>query len=189
MIRWSALALGFTFAVACSSGSSSGGGTGGSGAGTGGTGGGGTPSTTPLAYKPCSEAARLGGITVALISNGDSTPFTAVTRGVRNKVDPGELWDELAKEGGCRLMAGKMAVCHTACTGEQTCDPNMKTCIDQPKLQDTGTLTVTGLSEAVSLTWSAMSGYYKSLTSYPPAGAEIAIGAKTSGATVPAFSL
>src|SRR5262249_25371086 len=127
---------------------STGGGTGGSGAGTGGTGGGGTPSTTPQAYKTCDATNRVGGFVVDLKRNPDSTPFTAISGGVRSGVDPTLIWQELAKDGDCRVMVGPK--CSPPCPAGKACGgTNM--CLDEPLTQDTGTLTVTGLPKSEAL--------------------------------------
>src|SRR3954466_1022015 len=149
MIRPS-LAPGFViFVVACSSGSSSGtGGSGGSPAGTGGTG---VPAATALAYKPCDQAMRLGGLSVELKRNEGSTPYTAVTGAVKNAADPGAAWRELMKDGDCRLLVGAPP-CSAACESGKVCN-GANACVAEPLTQDTGTLTVTGLSAAVSLMW------------------------------------
>jgi len=191
MNRWFPVALGLSSVVACSSGSSPGGAAGGTGGGltgTGGSGGVGVEATTPQAYKACDQTNRLGGFVVDLESNAGSTPFSQIAGGVKGGVDPTAAWDEMAKDGDCRLMTGRMLVCNTPCTGEQTCaGSNM--CIDQPKFQDTGTLTITGVAGAMPLAWKEGQGYYASLPNYPPAAPEVDIGLKTSGGKLPAIAL
>src|SRR3954471_18566235 len=135
MIRWFPLALGFVVFGACSSGSSSGsGGSGGSTGGTSGSGGGGVPATTPLTYKVCDETKRLGGVTVELKRNPGSTPFTAISGGVKTPIDPTAVSEELAKDGDCRQMVGRMLVCNTPCAAGKVCaGSNM--CVDSPTTQ------------------------------------------------------
>ena len=188
MIRQAPLVLGFVvFGVACSSGAGSG--TGGSGGGTGGSGGA-AVAATQLAYKPCDQTKQVGGIAVELrrAMNGGAA-FTAFTGGVKSGVNPEAVWQELAKDGDCRVMVGPKP-CSTACPSGKVCGgSNM--CVDEPLLQDTGTLTLAGLSDAVSLMWMAGQGYSGSLTKgpYPPAAPEVEITARTAGGTYPSFTL
>jgi hypothetical protein len=131
---------------------------------------------------------RVGGFVVDLKRNPGSTPFTAISGGVKGGVDPNAIWEETAKDGDCRLMAGRMLVCTTPCPGGKVCaGSNM--CIDEPLTQDTGTLTITGLAGSMPLTWISGQGYYASLTSYPPAAPEADIALKTSGGKLPPVSL
>jgi hypothetical protein len=186
MNRWSLFAFGLV--VACSSGSSSG--TGGSGetpAGTGG--GGGVPATTALPYKPCDQAARVGGISVELKRNEGSTPFTNVSGGVKNAADPTAVWRETMKDGDCRLLVGP-SPCSVACPSGKLCD-GANACVDEPLTQDSGTLTITGLWAPVSLAWLPGQGYSKSYTEapYPPAAPEAPIVLQTSGGKLPALTL
>jgi hypothetical protein len=194
MIRRSLVALALFAGLACSSGGggmATTGGTGGGSTPTGGTGGGGTAS--PLAYKPCDPAARVGGFAVVLKHVEGFTPFTAVEGSVRNAVDPTEAWVEMAKEGECRLMVGPMLVCNTPqCAAEQVCAGANK-CIPAPASQDVGTVTVTGLGGALAIMPTMPPSpvfYSSSLTDkYPPFGPEAEITLKTGGGKYPAFSL
>jgi hypothetical protein len=145
----------------------------------------------PLAYKPCDQANRAGGFVVEMRSNAGSTPFTRVGGGVRNGINPADVWNELAKEGDCRLLVGRMLVCTTPCAVGKVCaGSNM--CVDEPLLQDMGTLTITGLVAPVSVPFAAAQGYDGSLptgSAFPPAAAEVAIALKTAGGKYPALSL
>src|SRR5687768_10380531 len=121
MLRRSLIALGLFAGLACSSGGGgSTGGNGGGGTPTGGAGGGGM-AAAPLAYKPCDQAMRAGGFSVELKSNAGSTPFTQIGGGVKNAIEPSAVWQELAKDGDCRLMVGPMLVCNTPCAGGKIC--------------------------------------------------------------------
>jgi hypothetical protein len=189
MIRRSLSMLGLC-AVACSSGSSPDGTGGGGGAGgSGGAGG----TVEALAYKPCERASRAGGFSVNLKLNEGSIPFTNISGGVKNAVDPMEAsWHELAKDGDCRLLTGKILVCNQACADGQTCAGDNK-CVPEPLTQDTGTLTITGLTVPVSLPFdSTLGGYNHPLptaTAYPPAAPETVLALKTSGGKLQPFSL
>lgn len=188
MIRRSLFALGLF--AACSSGGGSGatGGAGGGATPTGGSGGGGM-AAAPLAYKPCDQAMRVGGFVVRLDSNPESTPFTAVGGGVKNAVDPTNLWQETAREGDCRLDVGPMLVCNPPCAFGKTCSA-AKMCIDEPTSQDLGTVTITGLGAPLVVQAAAPGMYSGSLTApYPPFAPESEIIVKTSGGKYPAFML
>jgi hypothetical protein len=189
MIRWSLLSLGIlALAMACSSGSSSGTGGGTGGTGTGGAGGGGAPAGPPLAYTPCDQARRVGGFSVELKRNEGSTPFTAVNGGVKNAVDPSAVWQQIDKDGDCRLLIGPNP-CAMSCPNGKVCS-GANTCVDEPLTQDTGMLTVSGLSAPVSLMWLTGQGYSTSLTmGYPPAAPEAQIALKTGGGTTSPISL
>jgi hypothetical protein len=190
MIRRSLSILGLC-AVACSSASSPDGTGGGGGAGgSGGAGG----TVEALAYKPCDRAMRVGGFTVELRANVGSSPLTNVSGGVKNAVDPLEAsWHELAKDGDCRVLTGKVLVCNPECAGSQTCAGDNK-CVAEPVTQDTGTLTITGLTVPVSVPFENMQGGYNyslptGTTPYPPAAPEAVLALKTSGGKLPPFSL
>jgi hypothetical protein len=197
MIRQVPLVLGFVaFGFACSSGSGSGtGGSGGDGA-TGGSGGS-AAGGTPLAYKPCDLAARLGGFSVQLVRNEGSTPFTDVTGAVKGAVDPTAVWREMAKEGDCRMMIGP-APCSVACASGKVCG-GASTCVDEPLTQDVGTVTVSGLGSPLTLmqleppappVYTLQKQDATALQSrYPPFAPEAEVGIKTSGGKYPAISL
>jgi hypothetical protein len=192
MIRWSPLALGF-FVVACSSGSGGTGGTGGAVAGTGGSGGGGTPQAAPLPYKQCAETARLGGFSVELKRNEGSTPYTAIGGAVKDSIDPGDVWQELAKEGDCRVMIGRVLVCTPQCAPlTQICAGN-NSCIAAPVSQELGTVTVSGVGAPATLMkqmTEAGPAYSVNVTAqYPPFAPEVDVGLATTGGKIPAFTL
>jgi hypothetical protein len=201
MIRWSLVAIGlFAVGLGCSSGSDgkvSGGtggvGTGGAAAGTGGSGGsgGGGGTAAALTYKPCDQAMRAGTFTIDLKRNEGSQPFTAFQGGVKNGIDPERVWQQLAQEGDCRLLVGRMLVCNTPCTGGKICaGSNM--CVDEPTTQDTGTATISGLGAAKTFMFLPGQGYYGTWpleTPFPPFAQEVEIKLQTTAGKYGALSL
>jgi hypothetical protein len=192
-----ALTLLVTPNVGCGGGGGSSG-TGGSGnTGTGNTGGGG-----PLA-GPCTDlSTRLGGFTVSLIEEMTTgttvTPArTAFGGGARNRARPSDVWtQEGASMDGCRLMVGPSFGCTPACATPMICGgPNM--CIEEPRFQSAGTLTLAGLTGAaitIMTVTPTMAQYSWSPPSsaplpYPPFTIGANISLTSTGATIPAFSL
>jgi hypothetical protein len=171
-------------------GGSGAGGTGAGGSGAGGSGAGGSASGALLPYKPCDQATRVGGFAVELKRNEGSTPFTALSGGVKNAVDPTAVWQELAKEGDCRVQIGRMLVCNTPCAAGKICaGSNM--CVDEPATQDLGTVTFTGLGAPVPLMLANFqySGSLPAEAPYPPVAAEAEVHVQTGGGKYAAFTL
>jgi hypothetical protein len=118
----------------------------------------------------------------------DAAPYTQVGGAVKSAVDPSKVWQEIARNGDCRLLVDP-PVCSTSCASGKVCGgSNM--CVDEPLSQDLGMVTVTGLG-APLVVEPAMAGvYFKSLTAtYPPFAPETEVTLKTTGGKYPAISL
>jgi hypothetical protein len=176
-------------------GSSGSGGAGGAGntGGTGNTGGGG-----PLDGRCTDLATRLGGFSLSLVEEMTGTPaHVAFGGGARNKPRPSDVWTQDGTTmDGCRLMVGPSFGCTTACTGGQICGgPNQ--CVDDPRFQDAGTLTLSGVGpSAIAImpvaptvpqySWSPPSS---SPLPYPPFEIGGNVSLTSTGATIPALAL
>jgi hypothetical protein len=184
-----------------SAGCGGGGGSGGSGGvgGSGNTGGNGnTGGGGPLA-GPCEDlSTRIGGFTVSLIEEMTGNPaHTAFGGGARNRPHPNDVWtQEGTTMNGCKLIAGPSYSCTPACTGGQICGgPNQ--CVDEPRFQDAGTLTLVGLGSAAitimpvaptvpQYSWSPPSTMP---LPHPPFAFGINVGLTSTGAAIPALAL
>jgi hypothetical protein len=166
------------------------GGGGGGGTGGGGTGGGGTGNTggsSSALYEPCSDADRLGGFSAKLLADSQTT---AVAGGVRNAVRATDVWQQVATGGECRLVVGPTLTCAPACANPLIC-AGQNQCVDEPRFQDVGAVTVTGVG-ASTVTAALITGnnYYASVdTPYPPAAAGANIGLQVAGGSLGGFSL
>lgn len=181
--------------AACSGGNGNGGagGAGGTGnTGTGNTGGGGT-----LEGRCDDLATRVGGFSVSLVeAMTGNTAHTAFGGGARNRSRPSDIWTaDGATMGGCRMVVGPSYGCTPACPTGQVCSgPNQ--CIDEPRFQDAGTLTLAGLgTSAITIMPVAPTVPQYTLPpnttlAYPPfaAGANVSL-TSTGGAMIPALSL
>jgi hypothetical protein len=180
-----ALALtSFLVTAGCSGGGGGGaGGTGGGGAGSGG-------SSGPV-DGACSATTRIGGFAVQLVAVAGSAPYTSIAGGVRNGVNPREVWQQKgAAAGGCKLMVGPTLVCSTPCVSPQIC-AGQNQCIDEPRLQGLGTVTVTGVGPSpITIEPIQEVVYSKTLLEpYPPFSPGAAVNLATTGGTIPAFAL
>jgi hypothetical protein len=185
---------GATLGVGSGCGGGGAGGAGGTGAGgSGNTGGGG-----PLAGPCTNPAMRVGGFSLSLVEMmGTTEAHIAFGGGVRNGARPQDIWtQEGTTMGGCRLMIGPTYGCTPACVSPQICGgPN--TCVDEPRFQAAGTLTLSGVGpSAVTIdqvaptlpqySWSPSSA---SPIAYPPFSPGANVHLTSSGATIPAVSL
>jgi hypothetical protein len=137
---------------ACSSGGGGGStGSGGSGGGSGGSSG--DAATGTLTYNPCPAATRAGGFSIALAPD-----FTDVQGRVRSGVDPRDVWMQDMAEGECRIMRPRQLVCDPPCPGATTCS-EARTCVAQPTTKSVGTVTVEGLSGALTMMPSSANVY------------------------------
>lgn len=170
-------------AIGCGGGGS--GGTGGSG-GSGGTGALGGASGSVEAG--CSLETRIGGFAVELREG--TAPITAIQGGLYNGVKPSAVWlQKGAAAGGCKLMVGPMLVCTTPCTSPQIC-AGQNQCVDEPRLQGLGTLTLTGVGPSpITIDPIQIVNYSATLTEpYPPFLPGAAVRLAASGGAIPAFA-
>jgi hypothetical protein len=143
------------------------------------------PEDSALAYTPCDARQRIGQFTIEL---GDD--FTAVQGRVLNGVVPSTVRDTTAQEGACRLLRGRTLFCDPACGASRTCGEN-GVCIDYPTAQNVGTVSVSGLKAALSLSPNTARFYSSSSTTLPFPGFDegAALRLSAAGADLPAFSL
>jgi hypothetical protein len=143
------------FAAACGSDDS-----GSTPAGGGGAGGvspstGGVPASQ-LPYEPCPIETNVGEFSIEL-----GPDFTSVEGKVLDGVTPSLIPTELASGGECRLVTLPNLLCDPACPAStETCGTNNQ-CLPLPVAHDVGTVSVTGLARAVSMTANANTGNYR----------------------------
>ena len=166
-------------------------GTGGAGGSTGGAGGSVAPGGASGSVEaPCSPASRIGGFAVELRALEGAAPLTAFQGGLSNGVKPASVWlQKGAAAGGCKLMVGPMLVCTTPCTSPQIC-AGQNQCVDEPRLQNFGTLTLTGVGPSpITIEPIGSVNYSATLTDpYPPFSPGAAVQLAASGGTIPAFA-
>jgi hypothetical protein len=102
------------------------------------------PATVPLAGE-CSMAQDLGGFTVQAIET-----YSTVAGSVSDGVVPMTVLEEVASEGGCRALQRNNPFCDPPCGSDETCDFD-GACLPYPETQDLGTVTISGLTEPVSM--------------------------------------
>ncbi len=130
----------------------------------------------------CALAERFGRFQVEALPN-----YTAVQGQVLDGVVPITALEEVAEEGGCRLMRRNLLVCEPPCDPGWTCDFDGE-CIPYPEGQDLGTVDVAGLVQQVSME-PAQPGYNYFDTSLPHPGmvADQTVRLRSSGGTWDAF--
>lgn len=94
----------------------------------------------------CPLATRFGGFEVAA-----NEGYSAVGGAVADGVVPMDVLTEEATDGDCVLLRRENPRCDPTCDAGEACDFD-GTCIPWPTNQDLGTVTVTGLAEAVAMT-------------------------------------
>ncbi len=143
----------------------------------------GDPATIPLA-GPCDLADRRGGFVVEAYED-----YSIVDGKVEDGTVPLSVLEQVLADAGCRLMKRNNPFCDPPCAADETCDHD-GTCIPYPEPLDLGTVTVSGLSEPVSME-PVMPGYSYFDTSMPhPAFEPMAlVTLKTSGGALDPFGL
>ena len=169
-VRSAALGLCLSFVAACSS---SGGGNGGR-------------------YAPCGDDVRVGQFALelkpALLG---APPYSQVNGVVRDSVDPKDVWQEIARAGGCRVMVGPTFTCAPACGTGMVCRAGA--CVAAPAAHAVGTVTMSGLLVPLSMTPSGTSNAYYGViptgTPFPPYDAGATVGLAAEGGDYAPFSL
>jgi hypothetical protein len=113
---------------------------------------------------------------------------SVVTGSVRDGVIPAEVLQLEHEEGGCRYLRKVFPFCDPPCQPAQTCDTD-GSCITAPTQQDVGTVTVTGLVDAVAMEPNQFNDYEQADLSSPPFTAGAAILLSAEGGDGGAFQL
>ncbi|MDX2022059.1 MAG: hypothetical protein SF187_17610 [Deltaproteobacteria bacterium] len=181
-------------AVACGGSDEGAGGSGGKGA-TGGSGGGGATgaggATQPQEanYRPCDPTSKVGQFELGMKTD-NGTSLTIFQGSVKDGVNPLEVFSVTQSSGVCRVSKQTIRQCSPACTGDTPlCGLDSK-CVASPKQKDLGTLTLTGLTQALTATPSGTKFYTnKETIAYPGVteGADVTL--SSSGGDYPAFTL
>jgi hypothetical protein len=132
-----------------------------------GTGGGaaGNSNTSPTLRGSCDSSKRLGDFEIVV---GAKSSY--ITGKVKNGVVPSTIETEVAHSGQCKLMRQNKTFCDPACAINLVCDTNGQ-CIAEPASQSVGTVSVTGLAQAVEIPATAPAYSYDK-TSLPALVAE-----------------
>lgn len=117
------------------------------------TGGKGDDSTAPEVLDPatvalagtCPMETDQGGISLLV-----GTDETSIDGAVADGVVPTAVLEELLSDGDCKVLRRNNPYCDPACDPGTTCDFD-GTCVEYPANQDLGTVSVSGLSKAVSM--------------------------------------
>ncbi len=102
------------------------------------------PATVPLA-GPCALEEAYGGFRVQSTDDG-----AGVDGNVTDGVVPISVLEEIGAEGDCKLLRRNNPFCDPACGPGETCTFEGE-CIAYPSNQDLGTVSVSGLLQAVSM--------------------------------------
>jgi hypothetical protein len=145
----------------------------------------------PLAYKPCNPGAVVGRFSLLIQPPMPDAPgFAQVTGGVHDRVDPHEAWQDLSRDGGCKVITLPPFVCSPPCAGGNPVCAGQDRCVPEPVLQDLGPVTMTGLpSPLVALSATSKSYYAPFPGPYPPFPPEAEIRLAVAGGPYGAFSL
>ncbi len=167
--------------VGCAAGGGDGGEGGGAGLAAGGTGG---TTSGALAYRPCAGAQRIGQFSIELAGE-----VTSVQGNIQDGVVPATVREVQAESGSCKLLRARNLNCDPACGSGFTCGSG-GSCVAYPVSKNVGTVTVAGLSAAVSMTPSS-NNYYFNKTELPAPAFAVgtAITLTAPGAELPGFSL
>ncbi len=98
---------------------------------------------------PCAIEEKIGVFKVM-----HEPDYSAISGEVTNGVVPSTILEEVAAEGGCRLMQRGNPFCDPVCPPGETCDFN-GVCIPYPEQRSVGNVTINGLNKTVSMDPSA----------------------------------
>ncbi len=94
---------------------------------------------------PCPPDRALGGLEISAAAD-----FSLIDGKFSDGVVPASVLTRELEAGDCALWRGENPTCSPACLSGETCDFNGQ-CIPYPVQQDAGVITISGLSEPVSL--------------------------------------
>ncbi|GDX79677.1 hypothetical protein LBMAG42_14880 [Deltaproteobacteria bacterium] len=120
----------------------------------------GDPATVSLAGE-CAMDVDFGGFTVT--DNGETTD---VAGKVADGVVPIAVLEPIATEGDCQVLRQNNPHCEPTCDPGQTCDFD-GLCVPYPINQDLGTVTITGLVDAVTMEPAFPGNTYYNSTALP----------------------
>ena len=148
-----------------------------------------TSSTTgagggPVSGQACDRAARVGTLGLRL-----SDEKTLLSGAILDAVNPEGLFEVVASEGACDLLAPPDLFC-SECPSGETC-AGEEACIPKPTKQSAGTLTFSGLLAELEAEPNGITGEYNSTLSdpYPAFEPGAALGLSASGDFFGAFTL
>ena len=93
----------------------------------------------------CPEAVRVGRFVV-----DQPVDYAFADGQVSDAVVPTDVRTEVFAEGGCQILRRENPFCDPPCAGDETCDLS-GTCVPYPSALNVGTVSIRGLSSAVSM--------------------------------------
>lgn len=138
----------------------------------------------PASGQACDRAARVGTLGLRL-----SDEKTLLSGAILDAVNPEGVFEVVASEGGCDLLAPRDLFC-SECPSGETC-AGEETCIPKPTKQSAGTLTFSGLLVGLDAEPNGITGEYASTLAepYPAFAPGAALGLSASGNFFDAFTL
>lgn len=143
-----------------------------------------TPAESGSVDGACPQETHAGRFVV------DQTPDYAFADGqLLDGVVPTNVRTEVFAEGGCRILRRENPFCDPACGGDETCDLT-GACVPYPTSLDVGSVTVRGLSTAVSMDPVAPANtYFDTALDNPPWTPGDALSLAASGGDLAAFEM
>lgn len=149
----------------------------------------GEPLTPEVAFVaprgPCAIASRVGSFAIE-----NQAQFGVVQGTVADGVVPTAIPRLALEDGACRLLERRTLACIPACVGAETCGED-GACIPYPRQVSVGTVVITGLTKATTMSpLQPGNSYFSPGADNPPyaPGSEIALSASGEGEHAP-FSL
>ncbi len=132
---------------------------------------------------PCPQESRVGAFEIR------HTESVSLVGGVvRDAVEPATILTLEHEEGGCRFLRKINPFCDPPCQASETCNL-ANACVARPRSQNVGTVTVTGLGQAVAMEPNAVNSYQDATLPSPPFAAGDTIVLSAAGGDVPGFTL
>jgi hypothetical protein len=134
---------------------------------------------------PCDPSELVGSFYVGSMDTG-AAQYAVVSGSIADSVNWNTTGEYVGSEGGCTVFEFSTWTCDPACTGGQICNDE-STCVAAPLNLDYGTVTVTGLTSAVSMEPDTSFKYQFQDLDNPPfaAGQQILLSAEGAEGTEP----
>jgi hypothetical protein len=98
-----------------------------------------------LTYRACAPGRKVGQFRIELTEG-----FTAISGNIAEAVVPGDVREQVAEIGGCRLLRKRQLSCVPGCRAGMTCSEGGR-CIPYPDNLDAGTVRIGGLVRPVQM--------------------------------------
>lgn len=145
--------------------------------------GGDVPLVEPGSAGPCLLADKVGRFEIA-----DFEHFAGVTGTVHSGVIPLTVLQDVGSSGDCTLLNKAIPFCDPACTPGDLCTDD-GSCVPFPFAQSVGTVTITGLAQAVEMEPGPSNDYFDANLPSPPFEQGAAVVLSASGGEYQPFEL